>query len=408
MVLLGFSSGFPLLLVLGTMNLWLKDSGVSYAMIGLFSLTKIPYSFKWIWSPIVDKFHLPVFSRLGRRRGWALFTQILLFFSLLGMASVNPAQSPWLLAFFALFTAFSSATQDIVLDAYRVESFDEKEQGAGVATFIMGYRFGTLFSGAIALLLAEKMSWNNVYFIMATTVFIGITTILCSKEAVDDKKSYIRSMNGTFRQKVQVFLQKAVADPFKDFITRPHWVLILLFIFAYKMSDAYIGPMAYPFYDDIGFSKTQIAAVSKLYGTIATIIGSIFGGIIVARYGILRALLICGILQGLSNLTFAGLAMTGNNIYVLMAVITIENISGGMAMTAFVAYLSSLCNVLYTATQYALLSSLMSFARDIVAASSGYLKEYVTWEWFFIITTFMSLPGLVILYYLSKRKYKSN
>ncbi len=403
MILLGFSSGFPLLLVFGTLNLWLKDSGVSLTMIGLFSLAKTPYSLKWLWSPIVDRVKLPFFNKLGRRRGWALLTQIWLIIAIWGMALTNPTQSAMTMAIWAFIMTFASASQDIVLDAYRIESFSNREQGAGVAVFVLGYRIGTLFSGAGALFMASIMSWEDVYKIMSLGAVVGMITILCSKEPKKEKNFKEKKTRGTWAQRLSQFMKKAVHEPLADFIKRPNWLLILLFIFFYRMSDAYIGPMAYPFYDDLGFTKNEIAAVVKIFGVIATIVGTLLGGIIVSRLGIVKALLICGILQGLSNLVFVAQAYAGHNINMFMITISVENITGGMGTAAFVAYISSLCNIAYTATQYALLSSLMSLARDVFAASSGFLAENISWPLFFIITTLMALPGLLILVYLIKK-----
>lgn len=407
MVLLGFSSGFPYLLVFGTFNLWLKDAGVSLAAIGLFSLAKAPYSLKWMWSPIVDRVKLPLFNRLGRRRGWALFAQIGLFFALLGMAVTNPALHPWHMAVFAFLTVVASATQDIVLDAYRIESFNNREQGAGVAVFVLGYRLGTIFSGAGALFMAAVMDWEDVYKIMALGALVGMVTILCSHERQEVEILHPKGEKLRFGERALRFLKNAVYNPLAEFMTRPHWVLILLFVFLYRMSDAYMAPMAYPFYDDMGFSKVEIASVIKVYGVIATIGGTLLGGLVVSRFGIVRSLLWCGILQGISNLVFVWQAYAGHNIYVLMMTIAVENISSGMGTAAFVAYLSSLCNVAYTATQYALLSSFMSLARDIFAATSGFVADAVSWPVFFILTALMSVPGLVILLYLMhKRSFK--
>lgn len=403
MVALGFSSGFPLLLVFGTLNLWLKDAGISYAAIGLFSLVKTPYSFKWAWSPIIDRIRLPLFCRLGRRRGWALFTQLLLMVSIFSMATVNPAATPLTMAFFAVLVTIASASQDIVLDAYRIESFSNKEQGAGVAVFVLGYRFGLIFSGAGAIWMASGMTWNNVYRIMAFGALIGIISILCSKEPLKDEKIGETCYKGSFRKRIKKFLLTAVYDPFKDFMRRSDWALILLFVFLYRMSDAYMGPMAYPFYDDMGFSKVEIAYVSKIYGMIATIAGGIAGGLIINRIGIMKSLLWFGVLQGLTNLMFMAQAYAGHNIWVLTVTISMDNIAAGMGATALVAYLSSLCNVKYTATQYALLSSLMSFARDVFAATSGFLAASVSWAVFFLITSLMVVPGLLLLLYLTKK-----
>lgn len=406
MIALGFSSGFPLLLVFGTLNLWLKDAGISYAAIGLFSLVKTPYSFKWAWSPLIDRIRLPLFCRLGRRRGWALFTQIILMLSILCMSTVNPSASPLTMAFFAVLVTIASASQDIVLDAYRIESFSSKEQGAGVAIFVLGYRFGLIFSGAGAIWMASVMSWNNVYVIMSLGALIGMIAILCSKEPAQDSKKTQVSYSGSLRKRIKKFLLTAVYDPFKNFMRKPDWAIILLFIFFYRMSDAYMGPMAYPFYDDMGFSKVEIAYVSKLYGMIATILGGIAGGLIINRFGIMKSLFWFGVLQGITNLMFVAQSYAGHNIYLLTVTISLDNISAGMGATALVAYLSSLCNIAYTATQYALLSSLMSFARDVFAATSGFLADHVSWDIFFFITALMVIPGLILLAYLTK-KYPS-
>lgn len=406
MIALGFSSGFPLLLVFGTLNLWLKDAGISYAAIGLFSLVKTPYSFKWAWSPLIDRIRLPLFCRLGRRRGWALFTQIILMLSIFCMSTVNPSASPLTMAFFAVLVTIASASQDIVLDAYRIESFSSKEQGAGVAIFVLGYRFGLIFSGAGAIWMASVMSWNNVYIIMSLGAIIGMIAILCSKEPAQNEKKAQISYSGPLRKRIKKFLLTAVYDPFKDFMRKSDWGVILLFIFFYRMSDAYMGPMAYPFYDDMGFSKVEIAYVSKLYGMIATILGGIAGGLIINRFGIMKSLFWFGVLQGITNLMFVAQSYAGHNIYLLTVTISLDNISAGMGTTALVAYLSSLCNIAYTATQYALLSSLMSFARDVFAATSGFLADRVSWDIFFFITALMVIPGLILLAYLTK-KYPS-
>lgn len=400
MVMLGFSSGFPLLLVFSTLNLWLKDAGVPLTMIGLFSLAKTPYSLKWLWSPIVDRVKLPFFNRFGRRRGWALFTQIWLMLAIGGMAMTNPAQSPVSMAIWAFVVTFASASQDIVLDAYRIESFDNREQGAGVAVFVLGYRIGTIFSGAGALFMAASMDWSDVYKIMALGAVVGMVTIICSKEPKKDRKYKERKLKGNWRQKLAQFMKKAVHEPLADFVKRPNWLWVLLFIFFYRMSDAYIGPMAYPFYDDLGFSKKEIATIVKLFGVAATIAGTLIGGIVVSKMGIVRSLLFCGVLQGVSNLVFVAQAYAGHNVQVFMLTISIENITSGMGTAAFVAYLSSLCNVAYTATQYALLSSLMSLARDVFAATSGFLAAAISWQMFFVLTTLMAIPGMVILLYL--------
>ena len=400
MLLLGFVSGLPFLLVSSTLSLWLKDVGISLVAIGLYSVVKVPYSFKWLFSPIIDQMSLPLFSRLGRRRGWAVFLQILLMLSLVGMSLTSPQISPALFIVWVVLTAFFSASQDIVLDAYRIERFKPKEQAAGVAVFVLGYRFGTLFSGAGALLLASELTWSCVYQIMALGVLVGLITILFAKEPENNKASKPRTLRAT--------IVNAVVKPFSDFMKKDKWLLILLFIFFYRMSDAYVAPMAYPFFDDLGFSKIQIASIIKIYGVLATIIGTLIGGIVVKRYGLVRSLVLCGILQGVSNLVYVGQFYAGNNAAVLMFNIFVENISGGMGTAAFVAYLSALCNKKYTATQYALLSSFMGAARDLFAATSGIVAFKLSWQWFFVATTLMALPGLLILWVLIKTKAIKN
>lgn len=394
MTFLGFASGFPMSLVTSTLSLWLKKSDVAKETIGLFSLVKTPYSFKWLWAPVVDRVKLPVLWRMGRRRSWALLTQVLLIMAIFGMSQIDPMENLGLLAVFAVLVVIASASQDIVLDAYRIEIFEPREQGAGTAIFVLGYRLGLLFSGAGALWMASFMGWNAVYVIMALGSMVGMVTILCVSEPKAELK--VVKWSGSF-------WQDAVVAPLKDFAERVNWKLALLFIFLYKMSDAYMGPMVYPFYDDMGFTTSQIAFVSKVYGMGATIVGGIIGGIIANRYNIYKTLLIGGILQGASNLMFVAQAYAGSDIYFLMATISIENVAGGIGTAAFVAYLSSLCNVKYTATQYALLSSLMSLLRDVFAASSGYVAAMMSWPMFFFITTLMAVPGILLIPYLKKR-----
>ena len=402
MIGMGFSSGFPFLLISGTLALWLTDSGISLELIGLFSLVKTPYSFKWLWSPLVDRFNIPLLSKLGRRRGWAVFSQILLCAAIISMASITPAQSLGLMMILSFLTVLASATQDIVLDAYRVESFDHQDQAAGTAIFILGYRIGSVFSGAIALLLASFLSWNQVYLCMSLGAVLGIITTLCSKEPQNSTEQKLK-FSGNLIQRLKNFYQTAVKSPIIDFLSRPAWGGILLFIMLYKLCDAYMVPMTMPFYDSLGFSKTQIAFVTKFYGMAATIIGGILGGIIVKRFGIIKSLYLGSLLQGLTTLMYVWQAHAGNDLYLLMGTISLDNLAGGMSTTAFVAYISSLCNAAYTATQYALLSSFISLARDLLASTSGAMVKTTGWDTFFIITTLMALPGIIILYYLQNK-----
>ena len=405
MTALGFASGFPFLLVFSTLSLWLKDAGWTYAAIGAFSLVKIPYAFKWLWSPLLDNLKLPLLWRLGRRRSWALLMQVLLGFFIVAMAGVDPAQSAAAMWAWAFAVSFASASLDIVLDAYRVETFQrqEDEQAAGAAVFVLGYRFGLIFSGAGALWLADFLSWNTVYLLMAGGVAVGLATILLVHEPKTDFK-YAAYDNQSATKRIKEFFAAAVKNPIVDFIKKPHWLMIVFLIFIYRMGDAYFAPMAFPFYDDMGFSKTEIAYVIKIYGMAAAVAGGLFGGVMLKKTGLFKGLYVCGIIQGLTTLLFAFQAMAGHNLWLLTGVITLENFSSGMATAAFVAYLSSLCNVLYTATQYALLSSLMSLARDVFAATSGMLAEVVSWPVFFVIAAMFSLPGIWVVRWLWKRQ----
>ena len=405
MVGLGFSSGFPLMLVSGTLSLWLGSAEVALASIGIFSLVKMPYSFKWLWSPIIDHVRLPLLGKLGRRRGWAFFCQIVLMAAIVWMALLDAKTQTFTLAMDALLVVIASASQDIVVDAYRIESFSTDEQGAAAAIFVLGYRLGILFSGALALILASVLSWREVYLIMALGAVVGMVTTLLAHEPDCDKILCINTepARGTYVERIKRFFANAVVAPFVDFIKRPHWLIILWFVFFYKMSDAYMGPMANVFYYEMGFSLTEIASVSKIFGMGATILGGIVGGIVVSRWGLYKSLWICGILQGLTTLVFVLQAWSGHNIFMLISCISLDNISGGMSVAAFVAYLSSLCSVAYTATQYALLSSLMSLPRDLVAATSGYMAEAVGWDWFFVLTSLMVVPGLALLWLLNKK-----
>ena len=293
--------------------------------------------------------------------------------------------------------AFASATQDIVVDAYRIESLDEDQLGAGSANYVFGYRIAMLVAGAGALFIADGYSWYWAYVAMAALMGVGLLTVLLSPEP-DREISFV-----DHDQSLGAQIRDAIINPFVDFMTRPHWIMILLFVALYKYGEALLGVMANPFYLDMGFSKSEIAAVSKGYGFAMTILGGFMGGVLVARYGIMRALWYAGLLQCVANLAFAAQAQVGYSIPMLAVTISIENLTAGMATTAFVAYLSSLCNVAYTATQYALLSSIMSFARTMFASGGGWLADNMDWTSYFILTTFAAVPGLVVLYWLMKR-----
>ncbi len=414
---LGFSSGLPLALTFGTLSIWLAEVGVSKTTIGLFALMGTPYTFKFLWAPLVDRMPVPYLThQLGRRRGWAILTQLALMTTIAGLGATNPSANPGLTAVFALMVAFWSASQDIVIDAYRVEILEERQYGAGAAMIVLGYRIGMLVSGAGALYLATYVGWFATYGLMTAFMFVGIATILLnpepkvrkSRDSIEQERriaAYLRARPDLQGKKARVFawIYGGVIGPFAEFMSRRGWLVILLFILLYKFGDALAGVMSNPFYVELGFTKIQIANISKTFGLAATIAGSVIGGVIVDRIGILKSLFVCGILQMLSNLMFAVLAVAGTDLHILTLAIAVENISGGMGTAAFVAYLSSLCNIAYTATQYALLTSFMAFGRTLLSSSGGWLADQMDWVSFFVVTTGAALPGLVLLVWITRR-----
>jgi len=412
----GFASGLPLALTFGTLSLWLAEVGVSKTTIGLFALMGTPYTLKFLWAPLMDRLPIPYLTRrLGRRRGWMLMTQLALMAAIAGLGATKPGVDPGMTAVLALLVSFCSASQDIVIDAYRVEILEERQYGAGAAMIVLGYRIGMLVSGAGALYLATYIGWFGTYGLMGVLMTIGMATVLLnpepkvqrSRESLEQERriaEYLQArphLQGT-KASVLAWIYGAVIGPFTEFLGRRGWLVILLFILLYKFGDAIAGVMSNPFYVELGFTKIEIANISKVFGLAATIIGGIIGGVIVDRLGILKSLFVCGILQMVSNLMFALLAAAGRDLQLLTLTIAIENLSGGMGTAAFVAYLSSLCNVAYTATQYALLSSFMAFGRTLLSSSGGWLADQMDWVSFFVLTTFAALPGLLLLIRLAR------
>jgi len=399
--LMGFASGLPLLLTTGTLQIWMTEAGVSLSAIGIFALVGTPYTLKFLWAPFIDRAPVPVLSRLlGRRRGWMLVIQAGLMAAIFGLGLSDPITQPLHTAAFALVVAFFSASQDIVIDAYRIEILDQDQQGAGAAMTQAGYRLGLIAAGAGALYLAAAVdNWSTVYAVMAALVLVGMAaTLLAPRPAEAPAAAVPHGSTGVFRS--------MVVTPFNEFFTRnPLWasVTILAFVLFYKFGDAFAGVMANPFYIKIGFTKVEIATVSKIFGVFATLAGVFLGGVVVKRYGIMKSLFGCGILQMLSNLMFAAQAHIGHDVGFLYLTIGTENFTGGMASSAFVAYLSLLCNSAYTGTQFALLTSFMAFGRTWLATTSGWVAEHTHWVSFFIISTFVALPGLLLLAAMMKR-----
>lgn len=399
-LLLGFASGLPLLLTLSTLTFWLAEAQVDKAAIGLFALVGLPYTWKFVWSPIIDRVPLPVFTRLfGRRRGWLLLVQLLLILAILALGASDPRADLGRMALFAMLVAFLSASQDIVIDAYRVELLEERQQGAGAAMVVIGYRVAMLLAGAGALFIAEYAGWFWAYAAMAACLGVGMVTVLLAPEP----SAPLPAARG---RGTTAWLKEAVFEPFADFFRRngaATAVLILLFIMLYKLGDALLGTMTNPFYVELGFTKPEVATIVKGYGLAATLLGGFLGGVIVNRRGIVPALWICGVIQLLSNLIFVLQAWVGHDLGMLAVTISVENLAGGMGTAAFVAYLSSLCNLSYTATQYALLSSFMAQARTTLSAGSGFLADSMGWIEFFLTTAAAAVPGLLLLLLLQRR-----
>lgn len=395
---LGFLSGLPLLLSFGTLSAWLREAGVDRSTIGLFALVGLPYALKPIWAPLIDGLKLPfVTALLGRRRGWLIVSQVMLLFAIVNLAFSDPLNAPISMAVFAVLVAFFSASQDIVIDAYRIEILEEEQQGMGAAMVTYGYRAGMLMAGAGTLYLADYWSWTHAYLIMGLIIITGSLLVLFSPEPDEMESPTIHKLG------LGGWIYQFVVRPFLDFSSRPGWVLILLFIVTFKLGDAFLSVMTNPFYIDLGFSKSEIAEVTKLFGVLALGAGLFVGGIMIQKFGLLASLIITGVLQAVSNLAFAYQAASGNDLEVLIFTIAIENVTGGMGTAAFVAYLSSLTNTAFTATQYALLSAFMSLGRNLLSSPSGYVVDAVGWIEFFIISVVIAIPGLLLLLLLMRR-----
>lgn len=386
LLLLGISSGLPLALTFGTLQAWMKEVGVDLAVIGAVTLVGLPYTLKMLWAPIMDRYTLPF---LGRRRGWLVVTQLALIVAIALLGRVDPVSSLGLLLVLAVLVAFLSASQDIVADAYRSDVLAPHELGAGAAVFVLGYRLGMLLSGAMALILADILPWSSVYLIMAACMSIGVLASLIGPEPLSQ---------GAPRQ-----LTEAVLQPFKAFFGRPAAMALLTLIIVYKLPDAFAGALTTPFLLDIGYAKTEIGAVNKGMGLLATIVGALLGGAMVAKHGLFRCLVVFAVLQAITNLTYMGVAMTGPSHLGLFLAVGIDNLSGGMGSAAFVAFLMSLTERRYSATQYALLSSLMAVTPKLAGVPTGFVAETFGWPIFFAVSVLGLLPGLVLLWWLRDR-----
>ena len=415
MLTLGFSAGLPLLLVLGTLSFRLREAGIDRSTIGYLSWVGLAYGFKWVWAPLVDRLPLPVLTPLlGRRRSWLLLSQAVVVAGLAGMAVCDPRLALGPIVWCALAVAFGSATQDIALDAFRIESADASRQAALAASYQTGYRLAMIWAGAGVLWIAARAevagagaayqngAWQTAYLAMAASMAVGVVTVLFSREPAPVQLPPAKN--------VADWLQGAVVAPFADFLRRYGWhaALILALIAVYRISDVVMGIMANPFYVDMGFTKDEVAAVTKVYGVIMTLAGAFVGGVLSMRLGVMRVLMLGAVLSAASNLLFAWLAGHGHDVTALIAVVSADNLASGIASAAFIAYLSSLTNVSYSATQYALFSSMMLLLPKFVAGFSGDYVNAFGYANFFVSTALLGLPVLVLVWLASKVKTASS
>ncbi len=384
---MGFSCGLPLLLTMTLLQAWMKEQGVDLTLIGLMTLVGLPYTVKFIWAPVMDRYTLPW---LGRRRGWLLVAQVALALAIAGLGLGDPAGAPWLMAAAALLVNFLSASQDIVVDAYRREDLADEELGLGSSLYVNGYRVGMLLASGGGLIMADQLSFTGVYLIMAACMAPGIVTTLLTPETpmTEGRPDSLRA---------------AVLAPLQEYFSRRGALWMLAFILLYKIGDTMASAMTTPFYLDIGFSKTEIGAVVKLFGFWATVAGSLAGGLIMLRLGIHRCLWVFGALQAVSTAGFAWLAWVGHSVAALSGVIAFENLSSGMGTAAYAAFMASITNRRFTATQYALLSSLMGVPRVVASAPTGYLAKHLGWGLFFIACTLAAIPGMLLLLKFARR-----
>ena len=413
-LLLGFSSGLPLALSGSTLLVWMRESGVDLGTIGLFALVGTPYTLKFLWAPLVDALHVPLFTRrFGRRRGWLVFSQLLLIGAILLLALTDPARSPLFVALGALLVAAMSSTQDIVVDAFRVESLPESEQAAGMASYVAAYRIGMLISTAGILFLvsafegtgvARSSAWMWGYVAMAAMVLIGTVTALAATEPEQSAQAEAATRNESAFQRVL----HAAIGAFSEFLSRKDAWAALAFVVLFKFTDAFSGTMTAPFVIDLGFTRNDYAAIVKGVGLAATLIGGFAGGFVARRYSLAASLWIGAVLQAVSNLAFAWLALVGVNQWALALAISVENFTSAIGTVIFVAYLSALCkNPLHTATQYALLTALAAVGRTYLSAGAGYVAQATGWPLFFVISVIVALPSLVLLLWLQRRGHFS-
>uniref|UniRef100_A0A486XT95 AmpG permease n=1 Tax=Rheinheimera sp. BAL341 TaxID=1708203 RepID=A0A486XT95_9GAMM len=414
---LGFSSGLPLMLVFGVLSFWLREAGVSRAEIGYFSWVALAYAIKWLWSPLADHLQIPVLHhRLGRRRSWLLMSQLAVVVAVCCMAGTDPQHNLAVMAGFAVLLAFASATQDINVDAFRIESAPEQLQAVLAAAYLSGYRLAMILASAGTLWLAalfsasedyDLLGWQRAYLLMAFCMLPGILTTLLSKEPLSNLQPHVTAQ-GSMWSRLLAWLQQAVVAPFIDFFNRYKWhaLLILALIACYRLTDIVMAVMANAFYVDMGYSKEEVAGISKIYGVIMTLVGAALGGVLINQFGTAKILFLGAVLSAATNLLFAALSQIGYDIAWLTLIISADNLSAGIATSAFIAYLSSLVNLAFTATQYAMFSSLMLLLPKFVGGFSGSWVEQLGYSPFFIMTALMGIPALVLIVLVEKQRLK--
>jgi len=419
---MGISSGFPLTLLLSSLGFWLIDEGISKATIGLLTLSLIPYSLKFLWAPALDSLRLPVLNRLfGRRRSWLILIQIGLALAIVGLATSSPAQDPVYFGLMAMLVCFMSASQDLVIDAYRIEILEDDEMPAGAAMTQFGYRIGNLIAGVVTLKFADWYGWDIAYLSMPLLLLFGLIPIFIFGEPALRGKHLMEKEIATVRNwmskgaEQSEFIQKIIENffttvvvPFKEFIQRRGWWVVLLFIVLLKVGDSMAAVMTAPLIGDLGFSKDEIIWANKTVGFIAVLIGAFCGGVVLNRLGTYRGLMVAAILMMITNLSFALLAENGRNLDLLIFTIGFENFAAGMGGTIAIAYLSGLCNLAFTATQYALLTSFASLGRLLIGSPSGFMQESIGYTEFFLLTTLAAIPGILLLVVMKRMGYVTN
>jgi PAT family beta-lactamase induction signal transducer AmpG len=404
-LLMGFASGLPLPLTFATLSFWLSEAGISRTAIGLFVLVGFSYNYKFLWSPFIDRMPIPALTRrLGRRRSWAVLIQLLLIAAIFALGCTDPGTELARTALLAVVVAFLSASQDIVIDAYRIELLRPEEQGAGAGATQWGYRFGLLAAGAGALYAADFGGWRFAYGVMAALMGVGLVTVLLTPEPSQPAAETGGRPRGRLAERLAVWAREALILPFADLVRRRGWITVLVFVVLYKLGEAMAGVMANPLYQQLGFTKIEVANIAKLVGFFATLGGVAVGSAVVTRVGLYKGLLVGGVLQMLSNLMYVAQVAAGHDTLMLAVSIFAENFTNGMGSAAFVAYLSSLCSIAFTATQYALFSSLAAVPARFLSAPAGWLVDRLDWIPFFLVTTVACLPGLVLLGWLMRRE----